>query len=92
VKHCDNESDVKCSDVNHRGSAGFVRCLNRQYVTETSAGVGLFDSRQKAWNLEQASTINLTVFFLFARQLSERMWILSQKRFANENIQKTGEY
>jgi len=92
VKHCDNESNVKCSDVTQHGSAGFVCCLDRQYVTKTSAGVGLFDSRQKAWNLEQASTINLTAFFfLFARQLSERMWTLSQKRFANENVQKTGE-
>ena len=91
VKHRDKESDVKCSDVTHHGSAGFVRCLNGQYVTETSAGVGRFDSRQKAWNLEQASTINLTVFFIFARQLSERMWILSQERCAHENVQKTGE-
>jgi hypothetical protein len=110
VKHCDKESDVKCIDVTQRGSAGFVRCLNRQYVTKTSAGVRRFNSRQKAWNLEQASTINLTVFFLFARQISERMWILPQnvdtltecgyshrmwilpqKRFANENVQKTGE-
>jgi hypothetical protein len=92
VKHCNNESDVNCSDVTRRGSAGFVRCLNWQYVTQTCAGVGLFGSRQRAWNLEQASTINLTVFFFFARKLSERMWMLSQKRFANENVQKTGEY
>jgi len=36
--------------------------------------------------------MNTNVLFLFARQPSERMWMLSQKRFANENVQKTGEY
>jgi hypothetical protein len=70
VKNGDNESDVKCSDVTQRGSAGFVHCLNRilhrQYVTETSAGVGLFDSRKQLGILSKLQKYSF--IFLYLRE------------------------